>query len=104
MDLDNQYTATTRDVQLILENIVYMELIRRGYEVTIGNVGKKEIDFVAKKNGTKRYFQVSYEVNQESTRDREFDPLLKINDNYPKYLITKDDNEYNYEGIEKKHI
>ena len=81
-----------------------MELIRRGYEVTIGNVGKKEIDFVAKKNGTKRYFQVSYEVNQESTQNREFSPLLKIKDNYPKYLITKDDNEYDYEGIEKKHI
>jgi len=98
------YGHNKRDAQLILENIVYMELIRRGWEVTIGNVSKKEIDFVAKKDGLKRYFQVSYEVNQESTRDREFGPLLKINDNYPKFLITKDDNEYDYEGIEKKHI
>jgi predicted AAA+ superfamily ATPase len=98
------YGHNKRDAQLILENIVYMELIRRGWEVTIGNVGKKEIDFVAKKDGLKRYFQVSYEVNQESTRDREFGPLLKINDNYPKFLITKDDNEYDYNGIEKKHI
>ena len=98
------YGHNKRDAQLILENIVYMELVRRGWEVTIGNVGKKEIDFVAKKDGLKRYFQVSYEVNQESTRNREFGPLLKINDNYPKFLITKDDNEYDYEGIEKKHI
>ena len=98
------YGHNKRDIQLILENIVYMELIRRGYEVTIANVDKKEIDFLARKNGYKQYFQVSYEVNQESTLKREFDQLLKIKDNYPKYLITKDENEYNYKGIEKKSI
>ena len=81
-----------------------MELIRRGWKVTIGNVGKKEIDFVAKKDGVIRYFQVSYEITQESTRNREFEPLLKINDNYPKFVITKDDNEFDYNGIDVKHI
>ena len=98
------YGHNKRDAQLILENIVYMELIRRGWKVTIGNVGKKEIDFVARKDGVIRYFQVSYEITQESTRNREFGPLLKVNDNYPKFVITKDDNEFDYNGIEVKNI
>ena len=98
------YGNNKRDVNLILENIVYMELIRRGYSVTVGEINKKEIDFLAKKRDKKIYFQVAYVLAEESTKQREFTPFLKIKDSYPKYVLSTDSVEYNFEGIEKKTI
>jgi len=75
----------------VLENIVYLELIRRGYEVSIGKVGAYETDFIAKGRGNERmYVQVAKTVSEDSTAEREMRPLLEIRDNYPKLLITMD--------------
>lgn len=78
------------DMGHILENIVYLELIRRGYKVYIGKINSLEVDFVAEKNGEIEYYQVSQTVMEKTTLDREITPLNSIKDHYPKYLITMD--------------
>ncbi|WP_458406317.1 ATP-binding protein [Methanobrevibacter sp.] len=83
----------------IIENIVYFELLRRGYEITIGCVGKYEIDFVCKKRGKRIYVQVTRELTHEDTIEREFRPLLLIKDNYPKYVISTDEFDMSKDGI-----
>ena len=88
------------DLGFSLENVAYLELLRRGYEVNIGKVGTTEVDFVARKNDNVFYFQVTASMVEEATFDREMSPLKAINDNYPKIVITLD--RYtpgNYEGI-----
>lgn len=89
----------------VLENIIYLELLKRGYEVTIGKIGPLEVDFVATKTKEKIYYQVSATIINEDTRKRELKPLKKIDDNYPKYVLTMDKNIYtDYSGIKVKNI
>lgn len=89
-----------QNIELVLENIVAMELLRRGYTVSVGRVGAKEIDFIGEKNGEKLYVQVCYLLSEESTVNREFGSLLEIRDNYPKIVLYKDGSfKGSYEGI-----
>ena len=88
-----------------LENIVYLELCRRGYTVNVGKTGDSEIDFVAVRQNEKIYVQVTQEVNSEKTEKREYNRLLEIPDNYPKFVLTTDEFAGgNYEGIKTMHI
>ena len=86
-----------------LENIVYNELIYRGYNVSIGNNDGKEIDFVATRYGKKEYFQVCYSLNDEN-QEREFGAFNGIDDNYPKYVISIDELDFSQNGIIHKNI
>ncbi len=89
------------DLGFVLENIVYLELLRRGYEVYVGKVGRTEVDFVAKKDGRYSYFQVTDDMTSEQTFRREITPLQNIPDHYPKTILTNDKLTLgNYNGIE----
>lgn len=88
-----------------LENIVYFELLRRGGDVYAGKSGNGEVDFVVQKHdGNREYYQVAYTVNDEKTLKRELSSLEKIKDSYPKYLLTTDFDNVNYNGIQKINI
>ena len=93
------------DLGHILENIVYLELLRRGYKVYTGKVEDLEIDFVAENKNGLAYYQVSLTTRDEKTLERELKPLKKTGDFYPKYLLTMDrDLETDYDGIRKINV
>ena len=93
------------DIAGYLENIIYLELIRRKYIVNIGKLGTKEIDFIGTLENEKLYIQVTYLLASPETVEREFSPLKKIGDNYPKYVLSMDNlGEYNIDGIVRKRI
>lgn len=88
-----------------LENVVYLELCRRGYTVNIGKIEDGEIDFVAVRQNEKLYVQVTQEIRSEKVEKREYERLLQIKDNYPKYVLRADEfASGNYEGIKTMHI
>ncbi len=93
------------DLGFSLENLVYLELLRRGYDVGVGKVGNTEVDFVAKKDDRYYYFQVTDNMTSESTFNREITPLQNIPDNYPKTILTNDRLTLgNYNGIEVVNV
>lgn len=92
------------DIGYLLENIVYLELLRRGYEVKIGKVGNLEIDFVAERWGDRCYYQVAATVLDSNTYDREIAPLKALDDNYPKHIISMDEIPMNDKGIKQVNI
>ena len=95
----------TDSVAASLENIVYLELCRRGYTVFIGKTAAGEVDFVAQRQGEKLYIQVTQEIRSEKTERREYERLLEITDNYPKYVLRTDEFAGgNYEGIKSMHV
>ena len=91
-----------KNINQILENIVYFEMLRRGYNVKIGKVDNLEVDFVCKKNDETMYIQVSYLLASEDTKEREFSVLENIKDNYPKYVLSMDEFDMSRNGI--KHV
>ena len=94
-----------QSIAAMLENVVYLELFRRGYEVCIGKTQSGEIDFIATRQNDKLYIQITKEIHSEKTEKREYDHLLEINDNYPKYLLRTDEfADGNYQGIKTMHV
>ena len=91
--------SNEKNIERILENIVYIELLSRGYKVNIGRVNDKEIDFIAVKGDKKEYYQVSYLLETEETRNREFGVYQKVEDNYPKYVLSMDKINFSQNGI-----
>lgn len=90
---------------IFIENIVFLELIRRDYRVYIGKVGDKEVDFVAEKPDDKIYIQVTESMQSEETRERELRPLRMIPDNYEKIVLSMDRNYIkSYEGIKSLYL
>jgi len=90
-------------VTKILENIVYVELLRRGYKINVGrNADNSEVDFVCEKSGKYKYIQVSYRLTSEKTLNREITPLLKIPDKYESILITAENHDFSKDGV--KHL
>jgi uncharacterized protein len=93
------FGSNIRDINQTLENIVYMELLRRGYTVTVGKNNNSEIDFVAVNGSDKVYIQVAYLLATEETVEREFSVFVKIPDNYPKYVVSMDEINRGRQGI-----
>jgi len=98
------YGNNTRDLQRILENMIYMEMLRRGYKVFVGRVGNREVDFVCEKAGRRLYLQVSYLLASKETVEREFGALLAIEDNFPKYVLSMDRFDFSRQGIIHHYI
>ncbi|MCL2221592.1 MAG: ATP-binding protein [Oscillospiraceae bacterium] len=98
------YGKQVQDISAILENIICLELLRRGYKVTVGAVYDEEIDFVGVKNSESIYIQVTYLMADEITRNREFRSLLRIEDNYPKYVVSMDEVNFSQKGIVHANI
>ena len=98
------FGGNMRDINLILENIVYLELLRRDYKVTVGRTGDKEIDFVCDKRGEKLYVQVTYLLASEETVNREFGAYDTIRDNFPKYVVSLDEFDMSRNGIKHRNI
>lgn len=93
-----------RDINLILENVVYLELLRRGYRVTVGRVRDKEIDFVCERQGERLYVQVCYLLASDETVRREFGAYDAIRDNYPKYVVSMDELDMSRNGIKHRNV
>ena len=98
------FGGNMRDINLVLENIVYLELLRREYKVTVGRTGDKEIDFVCDKQGEKLYVQVAYLLASDETVQREFGVYDRIRDNYPKYVVSLDEFNMSRNGIKHRNI
>lgn len=98
------FGGNTRDIQWILENIVLLELLRRGYHVTVGKYGDREVDFVCVKRDEKLYVQVCYLLATPETIQREFGVYDRIRDNYPKYVISMDEPDMSRQGIKHRNI
>ena len=98
------FGGNMRDINLALENIVYMESLRRGYTITVGKSGTKEIDFICQKHDQKVYIQVTYLLASDETIQREFGIYDSIHDNFPKYIVSMDELDFSRNGIKHRNI
>lgn len=98
------FGGNMRDINLVLENIVFLELLRRGYTVTVGKAGEKEVDFVCDRRGETLYVQVTYLLASEETIAREFGVYDSIRDNFPKYVVSMDELDLSRSGIKHRNI
>lgn len=94
----------TEDVGALLENLVFLELRRRGYALTVGFWGESEVDFVAEKKGQREYFQVCYQMSDTDTTEREFRVLEQLPDNYPKTVLSMDEIDLGRNGIQHRYL
>ena len=98
------FGGNMKDINLVMENIVYMELLRRGYTVTVGKTGDKEIDFVCEDQGNKLYIQVAYLLASTDIIERKFGVYDRVRENFPKYVITLDEFDMSRNGIKHRNI
>ena len=98
------FGGNMRDINLVLENIIYMESLRRGYTITVGKSGTKEIDFICQKQDQKVYIQVTYLLASDETIQREFGIDDSIHDNFPKYVVSMDELDFSRNGIKHRNI
>lgn len=98
------FGGNMKDINLVLENIVYMELLRRGYTVTVGKIGERGIDFVCQRQSDMLYVQVAYLLASEDTIEREFGVYDSVHDNYPKYVVSLDELDMSRKGIKHRNI
>lgn len=98
------FGGNMKEINLTLENIVYLELLRHGYKVTVGRIGNKEIDFVCHKRDEKLYVQVAYLLASDETIQREFGAYDNIRDNFPKYVVSMDEFDMSRNGIKHRNI
>jgi predicted AAA+ superfamily ATPase len=98
------YFNNEKDIGQALENIVYLELRRRGYEIQVGKFEEKEVDFVIQKGSSKSYIQVAYYLAEKATIEREFSVFRSIEDNYPKLVLSMDRVNRSMDGIEQRNI
>ena len=98
------YGYNERDIELVLENMVCIELLRRGYKVSVGRVGNKELDFIGKRDEESIYIQVCYLLAAQETIEREFGVFYDISDNFPKYVVSMDELNLGRDGIHHKNI
>jgi len=98
------FGGNEKDVNLILENVVYMEMLRRGYRITVGKIGTREIDFICEKQAEKLYIQVAYLFASEDTLRREFGVYDSIRDHFPKYVVSLDEFDMSRNGIKHRNI
>lgn len=98
------FGGNRKDINLILENIVFVELLRHGYQVTVGKALEKEIDFVCERRGEKLYVQVCYLLASDDTIQREFGVYDTVRDNYPKYVVSMDEFDMSRNGIKHRNV
>ena len=100
----NVAASLSRDIDQLLETVVFAEMMRRGYKVTIGRVKEKEVDFVCEKNGGRLYVQVAYLMPTDETREREFSALMKVPDQYEKVVLSMDRFDFSTGGIKHHYL
>ena len=98
------FGGNRKEINLVLENIVCMEILRRGFTVTVGKVSDKEIDFVCEDQGNKLYIQVAYLLASEDTIKRQFGVYDRVRDHFPKYVVTLDEFDMSRSGIKHRNI
>ncbi len=98
------FGGNMKEINLTLENIVHLELLRRGYEVTVGRIGNKEVDFVCRRRDEKLYIQVAYLLASDETIHREFSAYDNIRDNFPKFVVSLDEFDMSRNGIKHRNL
>ncbi len=101
---NNVKSSDVIDYNKLYENVVFLEMLSRGYEINVGKVGECEIDFICMKDRRKIYIQVAYLLADDSVVEREFRPLRKVSDNFPKYVVSGDKHDFSGDGIIHKNI
>ena len=100
----NVAASLQRDIDQLLETVVFAEMVRRGYNVTIGRVKEKEVDFVCEKGNGRLYVQVAYLMPTEETRNREFSALMSVPDQYEKVVLSMDRFDFSSSGIMHRYL